>query len=178
MYAKRLLKLAAHMEGIDARTYYQNNWMKALDGEKITPDDVDVGEEVLTQNEGIKVRKITVREGACNTAMCVFGHAVGAVPEADLFFMTYDEHIKGGIIDSVMVARADRNGNIEDGFKAAAKAFQIPEKHAEALFGFHSEMSGTLTYDFYGPNLTNTVVAAKLREYVETNGAVVEAMIN
>lgn len=164
MNRERLLRLADHMERVDPQNYDQGSWLEVEPGAiSPAPSEFDHG-------------RLIVREGACGTTMCVLGHAVAAVPDAELWFA--GEHFPFWV---VIRNRDPHTGLVFEGFRAARHAFDLPEDHAPVLFGGTDEPS---TYIFYtgqaydydkGENdfrdlVTPTTVAAALRRYVETDG--------
>jgi hypothetical protein len=170
MHSERLLRLADYMERVDPRNYNQRAWLAWTKADSVerTPTDNSPDE-------------IVIKEGACGTTRCVLGHAVVAIPEAQLWF----QHPTSSS-DSVMIAVRDpETDELHYDYDAAAFVFDISEDHASVLFGSHAHDD---TYRFYADRLpsgytyaageiefhklvTPATVARKLREYVETDGA-------
>jgi hypothetical protein len=164
MNRERLLKLAQHMERVDPKNYYQGLWLGGLEENDYTV-------------EGEENRRIVIREGSCGTTMCVLGHAVVALPDAGLWFYC----IRHGITH--VMHRDPETEIVTANFAAAREAFDIPEEHARVLFGgpetpttylFYADRHGTMS-DFH-TQVTPSTVAKKLREYVETDGEVVDVV--
>jgi hypothetical protein len=172
MNRERLLRLADYMEGVAPENYNQGDWVNGSSlGMTQAPDEFDPA-------------RIVVREGACGTTMCVFGHAVAAVPEAGLWFS--GRHFPYWV---VVRFRDPETGVIHSGFAAARHAFDLPENHASVLFG---GTDGPSTYIFYTgqaydydkgrieesrsfhASVTPKTVAEALRRYVETDGETAE----
>lgn len=171
MYADRILKLADYMESIRPESYNQDAWFgKDGDWHNLSKDLFNIGEAV----DDIR-RQVTIAENACGTTMCVLGHAVAAIPEAGLIFVFEDRYQNQDTVFRVDVVGPDtKDGGYTFGPSAGAFALDIPYSHAEVLFGSSQEDD---TIEFYG-KFDNQVVAAKLREYVETAGANVQAVID
>lgn len=167
MNKERLERLASYLEETQARkdredalaasfNYSQNYWLDLQgpvnsDAVQLTP--------VVTPRFG-KQQKVVIKEGACGTAACVFGHAafVPEFQEAGLSFRTgwARERADGKTeIGAILVVyenpegpdpKDDFYGGVYDGVPAASRFFDIPEEDAYVLF---SSTGNGPTFCFY-----------------------------
>jgi hypothetical protein len=174
MKKQRILKLAAYMERVKPENYSQDTWASYGGSGSLTQEQCSL--DTILDNPGTV--KVKVKEGACGTTACVFGHAVAALPEAKLMFYansgedvypgengTFEVHDVG-----VMVIK---DGEVFRNFDAAVEALGIPRPHAELLFG-----ADRYTFQFYGEDATPQMVAARLRQYAQTGGVSVDSFLN
>lgn len=172
MFKRRLLKLADYMEKVSGDRYRQDMWQSG--------DLDDRNAELGRKLPHLDTRRVTIKEGACGTTACVFGHAVAAVPEAKLFWAAeswaIDLNDDGTFtVDDLDVAIYDK-GKVLTDFSAAMVAFDIPHEHASVMFGGDTGPRSA-TARFYG-EFTPAAVATALRNYVATNGASADQAIS
>jgi hypothetical protein len=167
-----LLALADHMEALDPERYDQDIWFTG----DLDENNAVLGEEFADGIDWHARRRVTIKEGACNTVACVLGNAT-SVPGLGLFLGVPSKYLDVGgagefLINDVNVCFV-KDGELHMNGHAGVLAFDIPTEHADVLFGTTDESE---TLEFYGAIDTKSV-AAKLREYVETDGANMEALL-
>jgi hypothetical protein len=155
-----LLKVADHMDSVDPKNYNQRSWF-APSGDKISFDP-----NAKSKIDPYYQAVCAPPEGFCNSASCVLGHAA-SVEGTDLKIYGYAAG------NHFIVEHVDEHGKATLDFRAAAKAFDIPQSHANVLFGPPSHPP---TYRFYTgktewsddfkDHVTPSIVAKRIRSYV------------
>ena len=173
MKKKELLALADYMELVDAAAYDQSSWLDRLKPDKILGIDQETG-------------AVRLSEDFCGTSACVLGHAVfaPALKHLGLFLNLRPSFSSERESDTVTIdgtrylcrypeiCTVDDDGHVVEGFETACIAFDIPEDHAEVIFGPNTADTRFFYLGEEGSpdDLTPTVVASALRDYVATNG--------
>jgi hypothetical protein len=183
MNTERLLRLAAVMDLVPPRKYDQNSFHSG----EVSSRKVSFEPFEPSNPNGCDYAAVIPKEGFCGSSACVLGQAAF---EKDMGVFAYVE--KDNILTvcgrrqsgDLMIGAFDDEGKlVNDEYRAASIAFDIPYTHASILFG---GTGGWETRHFYTGRFTEDggewvgpkVVAAKLRAYVVSGGQTAEDTIN
>lgn len=191
MKSDLILKLADVMEKRPTGGYVQGAWLD-YGGDhylNVTSEVAEFKPVFKTKTAKNDPHVITIKEGACGSAMCVLGTAaVDMQEETGLTFIASlleEDYEKPNVTVAYGIEPALlKGGTLLRNWDAGAEAFGIPYDHSRVLFGSDNDTPTIMFYcgvnmerarqirddDTFHDYVNTITVAERLREYVASDG--------